>query len=56
MKMTTVMLMFAGSLAVLAGCEQEGPAERAGENVDEGVERTGEGIDRAGENIQDAAD
>jgi hypothetical protein len=54
-KTMILMLCFAGSLCVLPGCEREGPAERAGERVDEGTERTGENIDRAGENIQDAA-
>ncbi len=56
-KSKTLMLMFcfAASLFVLTGCEQEGPAERAGENVDESVERAGESIERAGENVQDSA-
>lgn len=32
---------------VLAACEQEGPAEEAGENVDQAVEDTGDAIDEA---------
>jgi hypothetical protein len=53
--MSLLMLCFTGMLFVLAGCEQEGPAERAGENIDEGMERAGESIERAGENVQDTA-
>jgi predicted small lipoprotein YifL len=34
-----------GSVVTLAGCEQKGPAEKAGEN-----------IDKAGQNIKDAVD
>ncbi|WP_435019297.1 hypothetical protein TA3x_001219 [Tundrisphaera sp. TA3] len=34
-----------GSVVTLAGCEQKGPAERAGEN-----------IDQAGKNLKDAVD
>lgn len=34
-----------GSVVTLAGCEQKGPAERAGEN-----------LDKAGQNIKDAVD
>lgn len=36
------------------GCEQDGPAERAGENVDEAVEESGDALERAGDNIEDA--
>ena len=31
---------------VLSACRQEGPAERAGRNVDQAVEQTGEPVDR----------
>lgn len=43
-------------LAVLPGCQkQEGPAERAGKEVDKAVEKVGEKVEKAGESIQDAA-
>jgi hypothetical protein len=43
-------------LAMLAGCDrQEGPAESAGKNVDNAMEKAGDKIEKAGENIQDAA-
>lgn len=44
-----------GALLVLSlsACEPEGPAERAGENVDEAVEDTGEAVEEAGDEVQD---
>jgi predicted small lipoprotein YifL len=45
MKLLTVLIV----LAALAGCDREGPVERAGEAVDRTVER-------AGDKIEDATD
>lgn len=43
-------------VAMLSGCQkQEGPAERAGKEVDKAVEKTGQQIEKAGEKIEDAA-
>ena len=42
-----VMLMLG-----MAGCEREGPMERAGERVDEGVEDTRENMDEARESTE----
>lgn len=43
-------------LSALPGCEKpEGPAERAGKNVDKATEKTGEQIEKIGERLQDAA-
>jgi predicted small secreted protein len=40
----------------LSGCEKrEGPAERAGKEVDKVVDKAGQQVERAGEKIQDAA-
>jgi len=42
-------------IAGLCGCQrQEGPAERAGKQVDKAVEKAGEQIEKAGEKIRDA--
>lgn len=43
-----VLLVFS-----VAACEQEGPAEEAGEAVDEAVEETGEGLEEAGEAVEE---
>ena len=39
----------------LIACEQEGPAERAGEKIDSAVKKAGEKIEQAGEKTQEAA-
>ncbi len=54
-KRILLLLCFAGSLFSFIGCEQQGPAERAGEKVDKSMEKTGDNIERAGEKVQDAA-
>ena len=40
-------------LVALSGCEK-GPAEKAGESVDDAVDNVGESLEDAGESIQDA--
>lgn len=48
-------LLFAlGGAAVLSGCEDQGPAEEAGEEIDEAVEDAGDEIDDAAEEAGDA--
>lgn len=43
-------------IAGLSACERhEGPAERAGKEVDQAVEAAGKKIEQAGEKIQEAA-
>jgi len=50
-------LLFAlGGGAVLSGCEEQGPAEEAGEEIDEAVEDAGEQIDDAAEEAGDAVE
>jgi hypothetical protein len=40
----------------LSACEKkEGPAERAGKQVDKAVEKVGQQVEKAGQQIQDAA-
>lgn len=49
-------LVMSGLLVVLSGCQkQEGPAERAGKDIDNATGQAGEKIEQVGENIQDAA-
>jgi hypothetical protein len=55
---TTVsaVLVMGALLAVLPGCQkQEGPAERAGQEIDRAVDKAGQQIEKAGDSIQDAA-
>lgn len=49
-------LLLALSVGVLAGCEQQGPAEEAGENIDEAMEEVGDKMDEAAEEVEDEID
>jgi len=49
-------LVMSALFIALSGCQnQEGPAEQAGESIDNATESVGEGVEDAGEAIQDAA-
>ena len=51
---TTVLAM--GILALsLSACNKEGPAEKAGKEVDQTMEKAGQQIEKAGEKIENAA-
>lgn len=55
-KTTGAALLMGALLVALSGCQkEEGPAERAGKEVDKAVEKTGQKIEKAGDAIQDAA-
>ena len=47
-------LLAGAMLVTLSACEQQGPAERAGEKVDNVVEKAGEQMEKAGDSIRDA--
>jgi hypothetical protein len=51
---TILFALIAGTL-LFSACEKDGPAERAGESVDQAVDNAGEAIEDAGDSIQDAA-
>jgi predicted small secreted protein len=38
----------------LAGCEKEGPAEKASKKVDKVIEKAGEKVEEAGDKVKDA--
>lgn len=42
--------------SALGACEREGPAERAGERIDESAERAGENLEDAGDRLEDQTD
>ena len=55
-KTLSTALIMTALLVALFGCQkQEGPAERAGKEVDKAVESAGQKLEKAGQNIQDAA-
>lgn len=49
-------LLLALSAGMLAGCEQQGPAEEAGENIDEAMEEAGDKMEEAGDEAEDEVD
>jgi predicted small lipoprotein YifL len=40
-------------MITLPGCEQEGPAEKAGEEIDEAVDRTADEIEEAADELEE---
>ena len=44
-----------GLPSACSGCEQKGPAQKAGEKVDKAVDQTGKALQKTGDQIQDAA-
>lgn len=48
---TLATLLLSGFL--FAACENDGPLENAGEEIDDAVEDTGDAIDDAGDEIED---
>lgn len=55
-KLAGTTLAMGALLVALSGCQkQEGPAERAGKEVDQATDKVGEQLEQAGESIQDTA-
>ncbi|MGH7788072.1 MAG: hypothetical protein ACRERC_14465 [Candidatus Binatia bacterium] len=56
--MRTFLLAMATTLVLgTAGCEEnKGPAERAGEKIDDAVDRAGDAVEDAGDKLEDATD
>ena len=50
-----VWLAAAVLVTSLSACQKEGPAERAGKEIDKTVEKAGQQIEKAGQKIEDAA-
>jgi len=51
--MKTLFVLLA--LAALAACHQEGPAEKAGRQIDEAGKATARSLEKAGEAVRDTA-
>jgi predicted small lipoprotein YifL len=50
--MKTLMIVIA--VAALVACRQEGPAEKAGRQLDQAADKTARSVEKAGENVRDA--
>lgn len=55
MRKLTFILTLMVSAWLVTACEQQGPAERAGEKIDEATEDIGNAVEDACEDIKDAA-
>ena len=56
-KSVIAALVMSALIAGLFCCQKkEGPAERAGKQIDKAVEKAGQQIEKAGEKIQDAVE
>jgi hypothetical protein len=42
------LLLMLGALAACAGCESKGPAEKAGESIDKGIQNTKDAVNPPG--------
>lgn len=55
--MTAALAALLLAVAPITGCDrQEGPAEEAGEEIDQAVEEAGEQVEEAGEAVQESAE
>ena len=50
--MKTLLIVIAA--LALASCEREGPAEKAGRQVDRAADKAARSVEKAGDNIRDA--
>ena len=56
LKKILIAVLFSCLSLTLASCDQKGPAEKVGENIDKGIEKTGEAIEEAGEAVEEAVE
>lgn len=55
-KSVIASMVIGGLILALSGCQApEGPAERAGKEIDRGIIKAGQVLEEAGKKIQDAA-
>lgn len=53
----SLIALLAGVFAVgISACEDEGPAEKAGETVDEAIDETGDTMEEAADSAEEAAE
>ena len=53
-KTINAALIIGFALITLAGCQKEGPAERAGKSIDNAASKVGEQVEKAGDAVKDA--
>jgi hypothetical protein len=55
-KKTVIIAILIIFVSAFVACEQEGPAEEAGEKIDEAAEETAEAVEEAGETLEEKAE
>jgi hypothetical protein len=55
-KVVAVLVLGGLMITGLAGCAKKGPAERAGENIDQAAKDVKEGAEKAADKVEDAAE
>ncbi|SFH97789.1 hypothetical protein [Modicisalibacter xianhensis] len=55
-KMLGLVALMAMLVGGIAGCEDEGPMEEAGESMDQAAENAGDSVEEMGEDIQESAE
>lgn len=55
-KKLAIALFMALMAGGLVACDDQGPAEEAGENIDDAAENAGESMEELGEDMEDAAE
>lgn len=45
-----------GSLGMVSACEDQGPAEEAGEQIDESIEESADALEEAGDKLEESPD
>lgn len=51
-----LMLLALFSVGALTGCEDPGPAEQAGQEIDEAVEEAGDELEEMGDEVEEDTD
>ena len=54
-KSVLAALVISALFVGLSCCQKEGPAERAGKQIDKSLEKAGQQIEKAGDKIEDTA-
>lgn len=53
----TLLIAFVlGSLSMVSACEDKGPVEKAGEQIDETIEESADAIEEAGDEIEESTE
>ncbi len=56
MKKLAIALISFAAILPMVGCDNQGPAEKAGERIDEAVDDASDAVEDAGDEVEDAMD